>query len=251
MSLTFQPAVADDDRTSLTEEGTSSLWGAYTHCPHPLCGSTFEGCMGKYDHIKALHPKLLECAECGSKYDVLHQIEKHAVRSQHAVFSCPDEECKSRFARHDTMKRHFLNHTDNAMRYSCPYCKKYKGKFGFKRNDHLTQHLRNYHHIGEHDNGSYQVRSCPHHDCLAYRGTVDRSGSGCHFDNAFKKASEFTKHMKDVHDESPFPCTIAGCSRVRRKGYFRKRDLVKHVAKAHPEVEQSELGFSEEQWSPF
>jgi hypothetical protein len=55
--------------------------------------------------------------------------------------------------------------------------------------------------------------------------------------HAFKKASEWTKHMKEVHDESPFPCTVTGCNRVRGKGYFRERDLVKHVVKAHPDVD--------------
>jgi hypothetical protein len=39
--------------------------------------------------------------------------------------------------------------------------------------------------------------------------------------------------MREVHDESPYPCPEAGCERIHRKGYFRKADLTKHLKRDH------------------
>jgi hypothetical protein len=39
--------------------------------------------------------------------------------------------------------------------------------------------------------------------------------------------------MREEHDETPFPCTKAGCKRVNGKGFFRKRDLMKHMKREH------------------
>jgi hypothetical protein len=39
--------------------------------------------------------------------------------------------------------------------------------------------------------------------------------------------------MKKEHDESIFPCAHAGCPRINGKGFFRKRDLMKHMRKEH------------------
>ncbi|KAJ8060032.1 hypothetical protein OCU04_011643 [Sclerotinia nivalis] len=43
--------------------------------------------------------------------------------------------------------------------------------------------------------------------------------------------------MREEHNESTFPCNIAGCSRVGRRGYFREKDLIKHRRQEHPEDE--------------
>lgn len=143
------------------------------------------------------------------------------------------------------MNRHYLNHQSEAKRYPCPHCKKYKGKFGFKRKDHLTQHLRGYHHIGEDEVSRNTGRSCTHPDCHSYRGIVCSDGysfwrigqgySSGPEEHAFAKASEWMKHMRSEHNESLFPCPVPGCDRVGGKGWFRERDMVKHVAKVHPD----------------
>lgn len=39
--------------------------------------------------------------------------------------------------------------------------------------------------------------------------------------------------MRKIHKESEFPCTEAGCDRTGPKGYFRRRDLLKHKLKEH------------------
>jgi len=52
----------------------------------------------------------------------------------------------------------------------------------------------------------------------------------------FKNLSAYTKHMREVHDESPYPCDVAHCHKIGGKGYFRKRDMVKHRQRDHPDA---------------
>jgi len=186
-------------------------------------------------HEREEHPYLYRCFECESEGNSINNLEDHALKTGHATFLCPEGGCGSTFSRYDVMKRHYLNHTADAQRFPRPHCKMYRGKNGFKRKDHLTQHLRGYHHAGEDKSGlRYGERSCPHEDCSANRGRVDRDGTSCSLHNhAFKKISDWTAHMKGVHDESLFPCTIPGCDRTGGKGYFRQRDLTKHISKLH------------------
>ncbi|KAI4938755.1 uncharacterized protein J4E92_000036 [Alternaria infectoria] len=141
------------------------------------------------------------------------------------------EGCEKQFSRLDTYQRHQRTHREDSKRFPCKYCKKYRGKNGFKRKDHLTQHVRNYHHIGEGD----QVcklddrKWCPKKECPESRpASVDDWQQG-----AFATSKEWVKHMRTVHDESGFSCPQAGCDRINGKGYFRPADLRIHLRKAH------------------
>lgn len=109
---------------------------------------------------------------------------------------------------------------------------------GFKRKDHLVQHLRNYHHhhIGEDDGRNRSRKSCPHKDCPEYSKNPKRFHPFYPYNHAFKKAADYTAHMRKFHDESDFPCLAPNCNRVKGKGYFRERDLIKHQRKEHPEM---------------
>lgn len=187
-------------------------------------------------HERENHPNLFRCSDCGIECNSVGGLEWHASRMSHAAFLCPENGCNSTFNRTNVLRRHYLNHVADAQRYPCPHCKKYRGKNGFKRKDHLTQHLRGYHHIGEGENTRpADGRSCPHEDCFAYRGMVRKDGTGFFTRNhAFQKQSEWTAHMKGVHNESRFPCTIPGCDRTGGKGYFGRCDLRKHISKMHP-----------------
>jgi hypothetical protein len=53
------------------------------------------------------------------------------------------------------------------------------------------------------------------------------------FPALFASRSAFRAHMKKEHDESIFQCTHTGCPRIKGKGFFRKRDLMKHMRKEH------------------
>ncbi|EUC34656.1 hypothetical protein COCCADRAFT_61878, partial [Bipolaris zeicola 26-R-13] len=123
-------------------------------------------------------------------------------------------------------------HQDDAKRFPCKYCKKYRGSNGFKRRDHLTQHVRSYHHIGENDGdkyGTYGSYWCPKIECIHHKESPYGFGNW----GAFSALAEYIKHMRNVHDESDFPCPQPGCDRVDSKGYFRKADLRNHLRKVH------------------
>jgi len=52
----------------------------------------------------------------------------------------------------------------------------------------------------------------------------------------FATQSEYTKHMREEHEQCPFNCDIAGCARTGRRGYFREKDLIKHRYEQHPDA---------------
>ena len=82
--------------------------------------------------------------------------------------------------------------------------------------------------VEKRDTFDWRTSSCPHEGCPEYR-----AGFTSREDAPFKTVSEKTAHMKKEHNESEFPCTVAGCDRVDGKGYFRKVDLRKHMKKVH------------------
>lgn len=53
----------------------------------------------------------------------------------------------------------------------------------------------------------------------------------------FAKQSDYTKHMKEVHYWSPYPCTAPYCDKKGKNGYFRRQGLQKHRDEQHPEAE--------------
>ncbi|OCK85647.1 hypothetical protein K432DRAFT_12074 [Lepidopterella palustris CBS 459.81] len=204
-------------------------------CNVPLCTDTFSFPSDLSLHRRQKHPKLYSCAQCKVNFSSFEQLNYHAGHTGHTPYVCDAMDCGSTFSRFDTYERHQLSHKLDVKRWPCPHCNKHRGVNGFKRKDHLTQHLRNYHHMGEEYKVDQYGQSCPHKDCEHYRNFPWSR------DSSFKKISEYTKHMKKVHDESPFPCTEPGCDRIGGKGYVRKRDLLKHQKKEHErDVEQTE-----------
>ena len=69
---------------------------------------------------------------------------------------------------------------------------------------------------------------CPHPDCAASPTILYRSGR---FSNEAR--SEIIEHLREAHDFLKFPCTVLGCRRQGKDGYFRHHDLVKHLKKEH------------------
>lgn len=53
----------------------------------------------------------------------------------------------------------------------------------------------------------------------------------------FQTRGELTRHLREVHDESPFPCQERGCPRIGGKGFFREKDLLRHVEDHHTSSE--------------
>lgn len=123
----------------------------------------------------------------------------------------------------------------------------YRGNGGFKRKDHLVQHMRNYHRM-ENDapiNGLCGERRCwfsytsldglQKHMLEAHQSSpyvcrepnCDRVGM-----NGFENKKDLKAHGKNDHI-SPYQCTQSGCDRVGNKGWKRKRDMIKHIEKVH------------------
>ncbi|KAK0653490.1 Zinc finger protein 76 [Lasiodiplodia hormozganensis] len=199
-------------------------------CPIPDCEDAYRVKTYLRYHIQNNHQELRKCNQCQEEFGTIAALGYHASETGHASFFCPDEGCGKTFSRFDVFQRHQDTHRLDVPRHPCQYCRKYRGANGFKRKDHLTQHVRNYHHIGvdEFRRDNTRQRSCPREDCSEWRpkGTWgDR--------HAFQKSSDYIAHMRKVHKESEFPCTEPGCERNGPKGYFRMRDLQKHKFKEH------------------
>jgi hypothetical protein len=105
------------------------------------------------------HPRFI--ANIGARYQLLKMIFLGEQCGMPTAFSstessdsapkhaCPRTGCTSRFKRKADMERHCSTvhaKSENKI-YECdaPRCQR-KGSNGFTRKDHLTEHLRNYHH---------------------------------------------------------------------------------------------------------
>jgi len=183
------------------------------------------------DHMRAMHQDVLTCDECMYAGKSQYEIALHASSTGHASFICKHDGCEKKFARLDTYQRHQRTHREDAKRFPCKYCRKYRGKNGFKRKDHLTQHVRIYHHIGEGEQIGHKFdrKWCPKEECSqskpAFMSFRDQG--------AFTSSDGWIKHMRTVHDESEWSCPQHGCDRVNGNGYFRPADLRTHLRKVH------------------
>ena len=124
---------------------------------------------------------------------------------------------------------------------------RYRGTRGFKRKDHLVQHMRNYHRMEDYTpiNGVCRERGCHFryitlgsltehmlevHHSLTYvcrEANCDRVGM-----NGFENDKDLKSHVKSDHI-SAYQCTQSGCDRIGSNGWKRKRDMVKHIEKVH------------------
>jgi hypothetical protein len=197
-------------------------------CPAASCAYVYNPKKKDWrEHMRSAHGSLFECDECSYMGKSQYELALHASSSGHASFACEHEDCEGKFARVDTYYRHAKTHKEDAKRYPCKYCKKYRGENGFKRKDHLTQHIRNYHHIDEGNvkGGLAERKWCPKIDC-PYSALPP-------YDAQFQNSAQWVKHMRTVHNESTFPCPRPGCDRIEGKGYYRKGDLRNHLRKVH------------------
>jgi len=180
------------------------------------------------------------CAQCSQSFSNHEDLGYHASDTGHIAYKC--HSCDSTFSRRDVMLRHRLKHSTPKIKYSCDHCKKWRAPNGFKRKDHLTQHLRNYHHIDLPNLGNYPRSDtqnpsfrnyCLLHGCALFRSPIDAAEEMALQGNPlFTTRTAFTKHMRE-HDISIFPCTFAGCKRVNGKGFFQKRAFIKHMKAEH------------------
>lgn len=123
-------------------------------------------------------------------------------------------------------------------------CISYRGKNGFRRKDHLRQHIRKYHRMEDYElSGLCQEcyftytsleeladHMLQKHQSSAYlcigKG-CDRTGM-----NGFASGKELKAHVREDHS-STFQCSFLGCDRIGTKGWIRERDMDKHMEKKH------------------
>lgn len=236
---------------ALERHATISRHPAFV-CSFPGCYQSFVSHWERYTHERRPHTAghgrvatatPFDCVECGESLSSKANLLRHAKQKQHQPYSC---ECGALFSRLDVLNRHLESVGTNEPQHPCKYCKLHRGAKGFRRRDHLTQHIRNYHHLDIEDesaenqdsNLKYYFPVCSHSDCAQYRDetfktlprTIQRQ------ERPFATQSAYTKHMREEHNECTFPCDVQGCNRVGRRGYFREKDMIKHRREAHPDA---------------
>lgn len=176
-------------------------------------------------HFRVAHHELLQCQECRQIFQVTEHLNQHAQQTKHRAFRCQYPSCDTTCTRLDDLRRHNRRHQVDAPRFTCRLCP----QKSFGRQDHLKQHMRNWHRIEQLPGTSAAGRSCPHLSCPQYRDPNDMSFTPF----PFAQSKDYIRHMRNEHNQSPFPCQEPGCDRVNGKGYFREVDLVKHQKKWH------------------
>lgn len=189
----------------------------------------------EHERAESAHPNT--CMECSESFMDLRDLNNHGARESHTAFMC---KCGKGYTRSDVLDRHLRSYQPELRKYTCPHCKSNSGGKSFKRKDHLTQHIRGFHHIGTQEfyQSTYSDYLCPHSDCLQYRepNFSDLPLETRREKRPFGSLKAFVQHMRTVHDDAPYSCDVSGCLRVRGKGYFRRRDLIKHRKREHPDA---------------
>ena len=122
---------------------------------HPLCapesGSNISLFIStpEQGHYVTSHRRIAtstpdDCVECGESFPSEADLLRHTKLVQHQPYGC---ECSALFSHLDVLHLHLKYFTCDDPKYPCKFCKRYQGSDGFKRRDHLRQHIRNYHHL--------------------------------------------------------------------------------------------------------
>lgn len=230
---------------TLSTMGPDLLPGDNNYLPQTQAGSpdeTFNSEMSasnpdEHGRVESAHPNT--CMECQESFKNRDSLIRHGEDESHAPFMC---KCGKSFTRPDVLQRHVKVNQPELQKFTCPHCKSCPGGKSFKRRDHLTQHIRGYHHIDigteKYRLNGYYIYLCPHSDCPQYQEPdfFDLPYLTQRKNRPFSHLKEYTQHMRTVHDDTPYPCDVRGCERVRGKGYIKRRDLIKHRKREHPEA---------------
>ncbi|KAF7933855.1 uncharacterized protein EAE98_003564 [Botrytis deweyae] len=229
-------------------------------CPIPGCFVTWSDSSYSRSHLKEYHGAgKLACHQCEDLFEDTVKLDSHARRSGHSAYICRYPDCESTIGRLSDLIRHQARHKKDVPRHPCPHCSTYRGNNGFKRKDHLRQHISSYHKIETNYTGFIYASPflCKHVSCQDY-ATIDsqdlrslddlthhmlteHNSSAFICDkvscdrvglNGFETKKLFQDHIKKDHP-SPFQCTHPGCDRVGSKGWLRERDQKKHMFQKH------------------
>lgn len=199
------------------------------------------------------------CGDCGQDFGGSYLLCQHAQEESHQPFACI---CNARFSRPDTLSRHLRANDNGLPRYPCRYCRKRSGKNGFRRRDHLIQHIRGYHKFNPEekipDFHSYWnpplTLTCSHKTCPSYREPSFHCLPRREQERTkpFDNRTEYNKHMRRAHNQTPFPCEVAGCGRVGAGGFITEKALINHHKLKHTDgpayVSKSDAGTEHCPW---
>ncbi|THV52261.1 hypothetical protein BGAL_0084g00210 [Botrytis galanthina] len=198
------------------------------HCPIPGCFVALSDSSKGKDHLKTSHGATeLACHQCGSVFQNTERLDRHAYSSGHFAYVCRYPDCESTAGRFSDLIRHQACHKEDVPRHPCPHCSTYRGNNGFKRKDHLRQHIRNYHKIESNYIGPIYSSPfrCKHGNCWGF-GTMYRQD--------LRSLDDLTQHMLVEHNSSAFICDEASCDRVGLNGFDTKKLFQDHIKKEHP-----------------
>ncbi|KAK8087168.1 hypothetical protein PG994_002142 [Apiospora phragmitis] len=182
----------------------------------------------------------LTCAECGQTFESRNQQQSHANDSQHSPFLCT---CGTTFSRVDVLQRHIDGYAQDALKFPCKFCNtdfdagticssisEDGTVLTTRKPDKPVQALETIRIL--------QLPTCPYRGCEFFRGASFQTLSWTEqlTQKPFANQSSFTKHLKDIHKQTPFPCNVEDCDRVGDKGYVREKDLMKHRSAKHPDA---------------
>jgi hypothetical protein len=91
---------------------------------------------------------------------------------------CPYAQLREAVYPEGLLARHLTVHTGPIQRFKCPFCAKYRGNRAFSRNDHLIQHMRQFHRILDENRIK---KSCIANTTTAGYMTRDPSRERAHF----------------------------------------------------------------------
>lgn len=237
--------VTFDNGFKSLEDHARSTFHACLTCRYTGCRSTFyrknalisHESTHMTDHARIVSTLPNTCLECQNHFGTASELYVHCYKHKHQAYGC---KCGSLFSRSDVLVRHLNRYHPTMPKYPCLQCNRHRGYDGFRRREHLDQHLQGYHH---HQTGQsirslvYYTSRCPYPECPKYvTSAVAISQSRGESIACFKSQAHFTKHMRETHDESLFPCKVPYCIKVAGKGYARERDLINHHQKLHPEA---------------
>ncbi|TPX15957.1 uncharacterized protein E0L32_000291 [Thyridium curvatum] len=232
------PSAADTD-TPMTVEATqevtrSPLQSAYV-CDLYDCGLSFEWSWRLADHKNTPHA----------------QGHSEVVHVSGLPFEC---KCGDSFTKRTSLHRHILSLRESDTTFECTEagCTRYRKEKAFQRKDHLVQHLRTYHkwtpdqlaaRFPSRPIRPSMLKVCHFSNCPCYRDDsfTDLPIETRVLNTPFKTQSEYSKHMKDAHEWTPFSCDVPGCDKSGKKGYFSETALV-------PGPENNGAGHSRKLW---
>ncbi|KAI0900294.1 hypothetical protein F4806DRAFT_491181 [Annulohypoxylon nitens] len=180
------------------------------------------------------------CAQCHESFLNKAQPDFHGLNDIHKAFACS---CGRSFTRSDALDRHLRSNLKDERPFPCTFRKCPRSKRGFSRRDHLAQHLQNYHKLNQKQfNEVFPAERHPYdrYHCIFPMCELNGGEESKHLDwieqrnqAPFKKRSDYMKHLKEIHNATPFPCPVTECKRIGPKGYTSFDGLKKHLDREH------------------